>query len=95
MPTRIGQVVSSGFCVFIVGNLIHSGSRTQHTIAFSSAESESYELCSAVQGALHMRNILTESGLGSSVLIIFLHRNSISAKSIASHSGPGKKSKHT
>ena len=85
---------TSGFAVMVQGNLIHSASRTQGSVAMSSAESELYALCSAVQEALFLRNLMVESGLGSSKMVINLYTDSSSAKSLVSRVGPGKKSKH-
>ena len=44
--------------------------------------------------ALFLRNLMTESGLGTSKMGINLHTDSTAAKSIVARSGPGKKSKH-
>ena len=60
----------------------------------SSAESELYALCSAVMEALFLRNLMIESGLGTSKMIINLYTDSSAAKSLVSRTGPGKKSKH-
>ena len=60
----------------------------------SSAESELYALGSAAQEALFLRNLMTESGLGTQSMIINLHTDSSAAKSLVSRSGPGKRSNH-
>ena len=85
---------TTGFVITINGNLIHSASRTQGAVAMSSAESELYALCSAAQEALFLRNLMTESGLGTKSMVINLYPDSTAAKSLVSRSGPGKKSKH-
>ena len=85
---------TTGFVITINGNLAHSASRTQGTVAMSSAESELYALCSAAQEALFLRNLMMESGLGAQSMTINLYTDSSAAKSLVSRSGPGNKSKH-
>ena len=46
---------TSGFCLFVSGNLIHSASRTQGSVAMSSAESELYALCTATSEGIFLR----------------------------------------
>ena len=75
-------------------NLIHSASRTQGSVALSSAEAEFYALCSAVMEALFLRNLMAETGLGSDKIMARMLTDSMSAKSIVSRQGPGKRCKH-
>ena len=56
---------TAGFAIKVSDNLIRSASRTQGSVALSSAEAELYALCSAVMEALFLRNLMAESGLGA------------------------------
>ena len=85
---------TTGFAIKVSDNLIHSASRTQGSVALSSAEAELYALCSAVMEALFLRNLMTETSLGHSTITVRLLTDSTSAKSIVSRMGPGKRSKH-
>ena len=78
----------------IYGTVIHTASKTMGSVAMSSGESELYSLCSAIQEALFLRNLLTESGLGQEKMLTNLYTDSTAAKSIVSRMGPGKRSKH-
>ena len=69
-------------------------SRTQGSVALSSAESELYALCSAASEALFLRNVMQEARLGAKSILINLWTDSSSAKSLVARGGPGKKSKH-
>ena len=86
---------TSGFCIYYLNNLIHSASKTQHSVALSSAESELYGICSAVTEAMHLSNVITEAGLsGDDSVTMYIYSDSQSAIAITLRSGPGKKSKH-
>ena len=63
---------TSGYCIQVMGNLVHAASRTQGSIALSSAESELYALCSAVSEALYLRNLMEESGITDGPALINL-----------------------
>ena len=78
-----------------MGNLIHSASRTQSSIALSSAESELYVMCSAVSEALCLRNLMEESGISDDHVVINLQTDSSAAKPLASRSGPGREARHS
>ena len=47
---------TSGFNIIFLGTTVAFGSRTQATIALSSAESELYAICTGVNEGLHLRN---------------------------------------
>ena len=85
---------TSGYCLHVLGNLIHSSSRTQASIALSSAEAELYAMCSAVAEGLYLRNLMEEAGISEGQAMIRLHTDSSAAKSLLSRSGPGRKSRH-
>ena len=68
-------------------------SRTQQTIAHSSAEAELHALTSSAAEVLYLRSILRESKL-SGKFHITLHTDSSSGKSLAMRTGPGKRTRH-
>ena len=51
---------TSGFVITLLGATINYGSRTQATIALSSAEAELYAINTGATEALHLRNLLIE-----------------------------------
>ena len=84
---------TSGFAIYILGTCVHFGSRTQQTVALSSAESELYAIGTGAIEALHLRNFLKE--LHSNLKInIRIHTDSSACKSIATRIGSSKKAKH-
>ena len=85
---------TSGYVIFYMGNVICSASKTQHSVALSSAESELYAMCSAVTEAVHLSNLLSETCITQQTPKIHLYSDSQSAIAINQRSGPGKKSKH-
>ena len=85
---------TSGFCLFVSGNLIHSASRAQGSIAMSSAESEPYTLCTATSEGIFLRNLMYEAGMSRGKVRLNIFTDSSAAKSIVSRIGPGKRSKH-
>ena len=54
---------TSGFNIHFLGTTVAFGSRTQATVALSSAESELYAVCAGVNEGLHLRNFLLESNI--------------------------------
>ena len=85
---------TSGYVIFYLNNVIHSASKTQHSVALSSAESELYAICSAVSEAIHLSNVITETEITEKSVTIHVHSDSQSAIAISARTGPGKKSKH-
>ena len=84
---------TTGFSIHFLGANIHFGSRTQATVALSSAESELYAIGTAATEALHIRNFLSEA-FTTRKINIRIHTDSSSAKSIAIRQGSSKKAKH-
>ena len=84
---------TTGFVIYILGTPVSFGSRTQATIASSSAESELYAICTGTSEGLHLKMFLQESGLASKVNIR-IHTDSTAGKSIATRQGTSKKAKH-
>ena len=84
---------TTGFVIYILGTPVSFGSRTQATIALSSAESELYAICTGTSEGLHLKMFLQESGLASKVSIR-IHTDSTAGKSIATRQGTSKKAKH-
>ena len=81
---------TTGFVIYILGTPVSFGSRTQATIALSSAESELYAICTGTSEGLHLKMFLQESGLASKVNIR-IHTDSTAGKSIATRQGTSKK----
>ena len=84
---------TTGFSITFLGATISYGSRTQATIALSSAEAELYAINTGATEALHFQNLLTDL-LNSNKANIKIHTDSSSGKSIATRIGTGKKTKH-
>ena len=84
---------TTGFSITFLGATITYGSRTQATIALSSAEAELYSINTGATEALHLQNLLTDL-LNSNKANIKIHTDSSSGKSIATRIGTGKKTKH-
>ena len=84
---------TSGFAIKFMGSTIHFGSRTQATIALSSAEAELYAINTGATESLHIRNILQEA-LNIKKVNIRIHTDSSSGKSMATRIGSSKKAKH-
>ena len=82
-------------CIIVtfLGANIHHVSRTQSTIALSSAEAELYAIGLGASEALYVRALLLESGLCPAVEIT-LYTDSSAAKSMSNHFGSSKKAKH-
>ena len=74
---------TSGFVIKFLGSTIHFGSRTQATIALSSAEAELYAINAGATESLHMKNVDIQTDTDSS-----------SGKSMAARIGSSKKAKH-
>ena len=83
---------TTGFVIKFMGATIHFGSRTQSTIALSSAEAERYAINTGATEALHIRGFLTEA-LNKKVNIR-IYTDSSSGKSTATRIGSSKKAKH-
>ena len=84
---------TTGFSITFLGATIFYGSRTQATIALSSAEAELYAINTGATEALHFQNLLTDL-LNTNKANIKIHTDSSSGKSIATRIGTGKKTKH-
>ena len=93
MP-RVTQI-NIRFLFVCHGNLIHSASRTQGSVAMSSAESELYALCTATSEGIFLRSLMDEAGMSRGKVRPNIFTDSSAAKSIVSRVGPGKRSKHT
>ncbi len=83
---------TTGFVIYILGTPVSFGSRAQATIAFSSAESELYAICTGTSEGLHLKMFLQESGLAK--VNIRIHTDSTARRSIATRQGTSKKAKH-
>lgn len=84
---------TTGFVIKFTGSTIHFGSRTQATIALSSAEAELYAINTGATEALHIRNLLQEA-LNIKKMNIRIHTDSSSSKSMATRIGSSKKANH-
>ena len=84
---------ASGFNIIFLGTTVAFGSRTQATIALSSAESELYAICTGVYEGLHLRNFLLETNICSK-LNLRIHTDSAAGNSIATRQGTSKRAKH-
>ena len=84
---------TTGFLVKVFGATIHYGSRTQATIALSSAEAELYAINTGATEALHISNFMKEA-LNMKKINIRIHTDSSSGKSMATRIGASKKAKH-
>ena len=87
------QEVNFSFNIIFVGTTVAFGSRTQATIALSSAESELYAIYTGVNEGLHLRNFLLETNICSK-LNLRIHTDSTAGKSIATRQGTSKRAKH-
>ena len=86
---------TTGYVIYFQHNVVHSASKTQNSIALSSAESELYAICSGVVEAIHLRSVLSDSGFNEGKEVpIRIHSDSQAALCINRRQGPGKKSKH-
>ena len=83
---------TTGFVIRFLGSTINFGSRTQATVALSSAESELYAINTGATEGLHAKNFILESGLADK-LNMRIHTDSSSGKSIATRVGASKKAK--
>ena len=72
---------------------MHFGSRTQATVALSSAESEFYAIGTATTEALFLKNFLQEI-LGNRKINIKVGTDSSSGKSMATRIGVSRRAKH-
>ena len=84
---------TTGFLIKVFGATIHYGSRTQSTIALSSAEAELYAINTGAAEALNISNLLKEA-LNMKKINIRIHTDSSSGKSTATKIGSSKKAKH-
>ena len=84
---------TSGFVIKFMGSTIHVGSRTQATIALSSAEAELYAINTGATESLYIKNILQEA-LNAKKVNIRIHTDSSIGKSMATSIGSSKKAKH-
>ena len=84
---------TSGFVIRFMGSTIHYGSRTQATIALSSAEAELYAINTGATESLHIKNVLHEV-FNTKKINIRIHTDSSSGMSMATRIGSSKKAKH-
>ena len=77
----------------MLGSTFHHFSRTQATVALSSAEAELYAITSGVAEALGFKSFLQETELFTTINL-HAFTDSSSGKSIASRDGTSKKTKH-
>ena len=84
---------TTGFIVSLLGTTINYGSRTQATIALSSAEAELYAINTGATEALHIRSLLMEL-LNINKINIKIHTDLSSGKSMATRIGSSRKAKH-
>ena len=89
---RTARKSTSGVNIIYPGTTVAFGSRTQATIALSSAESELYAICAGVNEGLHLRNFLLETNICSK-LNLRIHTDSAAGKSIATRQGASKRRK--
>ena len=82
--------VNNRFLIKVFGATIHYGSRTQATIALSSAEAELYAINTGATEALHISNFMKEA-LNMKKINIRIHTDSSSGKSMATRIGASKK----
>lgn len=84
---------TTGFAIQVLGTTVHFGSRTQATVALSSAESEFYAIGTATTEALFLKNFLQEI-LGNRKINIKVGTDSSSGKSMATRIGVSRRAKH-
>ena len=84
---------TTGFVITLLGTTINYGSRTQATIALSSAEVELCAINTGATEALHLRNLLMELTNVKRVNIR-IHTDSSAGKSMATRIGSSRKAKH-
>ena len=77
---------TSGFNITLLNTTIAFGSRTQATVALSSAESALYAICTGVLEGLHLRSFLLETNICTTINIR-IHTDSTAGKSIATRQG--------
>ena len=84
---------TSGVAILLCGSTVSYHSRTQTSVALSSAEAELYAIGSAAVEALAVQQLLQEAAMARDVKIRLL-TDSTSAKSMACRYGQSKLSKH-
>ena len=77
---------TTGFVIKLMGTTIHFGSRTQSTIALSSAQAELSAINTGATEALHIRSFLTEA-LNKKKVNTRIYTDSSSGKSMATRIG--------
>ena len=82
-----------GFIITILGTTASYGSRSQETVALSSAEVELYAINTGATEALYLRNLLMQL-LRVKHVNIKIHTDSSSGKSMATRIGSSRKAKH-
>ena len=85
---------TTGFAIQVLGTTVHFGSRTQATVALSSAESEFYAIGTATTEALILKNFLQESLGNRKINIKVGTDDSASGKSMATRIGVSRRAKH-
>ena len=90
---RTTRKSTSGTVVQILGCTIHHFSKTQGSIATSSAEAELYAIGSGTAEVLGLLNFVQESKLAAKTTL-HVHTDSSSAKSIGCRMGTSKLTKH-
>ena len=84
---------TSGFNIKLPNTTIAFASRTQATVALSSAESELYTICIGVNEGQHLRSFLLETNLCTTINTR-IHTDSTAGKSIATRQGSSERAKH-
>ena len=90
---RTTRKSTSGAVLQVLGCTVHHYSKTQATIATSSAEAELYAIGSGTSEALGTINFLQETKLGTKTALN-VHTDSSSAKAISTRMGVSKSTKH-
>ena len=83
---------TTGFAIQVLGTTVHFGSRTQATVALSSAESEFYAIGTATTEALFLKNFLQKI-LGNRKINIKVGTDP-SSGSMATRIGVSRRAKH-
>ena len=84
---------TTGLITTMLGTTINYGSRTQATIALSSAEAELYAINTGATEAPYIRSLVMEL-LNTSKININIHTDSSSGKGMAARIGSSRKAKH-
>ena len=84
---------TTGAVTQLLGCTVHHCSRTQATVAPSSAESETYAIGTGTSETLYLEQLLTETGMFTTVHM-YTHTDSTGATGIIQRTGLSSKTKH-